>query len=47
MHQRARTDLCGGRGATRVPTATQGNADLDALCALDGGPRNPPRRAAA
>ena len=22
MHQRARTDLCGGRGATRVPTAT-------------------------
>ena len=28
MHQRARTELCGGRGATRVPTATQGNADL-------------------
>ena len=28
MHQRARTDLCGGRGATRVPTATEGNADL-------------------
>ena len=23
MHQRARTELCGGRGATRVPTATQ------------------------
>ena len=22
MHQGARTDLCGGRGATRVPTAT-------------------------
>jgi hypothetical protein len=22
MHQRASTDLCGGRGATRVPTAT-------------------------
>ena len=22
MHQRARTELCGGRGATRVPTAT-------------------------
>jgi hypothetical protein len=23
MHQGARTDLCGGRGATRVPTATE------------------------
>src|ERR1700757_3904364 len=28
MHQRARTDPSGGRGATRVPTGTQGNADL-------------------
>jgi hypothetical protein len=28
MHQRARTDLRGGRGETRVPTATHGNADL-------------------
>src|SRR6478672_5947054 len=26
MHQRARTDPSGGRGATRVPTGTQGNA---------------------
>jgi hypothetical protein len=23
MHQGARTDLCGGRGATHVPTATE------------------------
>jgi hypothetical protein len=28
MHQRARTDPSGGRGATRVPTGTQENADL-------------------
>src|SRR6478752_4622526 len=28
MHQRARTDPSGGRGATRVPTGTQGNAEL-------------------
>ena len=28
MHQRARTDPSGGRGATRVPTGTEGNADL-------------------
>jgi hypothetical protein len=31
MHQRARTDLGGGRGETRVPTATHGNADLVVL----------------
>src|SRR6476619_6675217 len=30
MHQRARTDPSGGRGATRVPTGTQGNAELGA-----------------
>jgi hypothetical protein len=28
MHQRARTDPSGGRGATRVPTGTQENARL-------------------
>ena len=28
MHQRARTDLRGGRGETRVPTATFGNGRL-------------------
>src|SRR5215472_18744279 len=28
MHQGARTDLCGGRGATRVPTATRTVIDL-------------------
>lgn len=28
MHQRARTDPSGGRGATRVPTGTHENADL-------------------
>ena len=28
MHQRARTDLCGGRGETYVPTATFGNFRL-------------------
>jgi hypothetical protein len=32
MHQRARTDPSGGRGATRVPTGTQGNADLEQRC---------------
>ena len=31
MHQRARTDPSGGRGATRVPTGTQGNAELVAF----------------
>lgn len=31
MHQRARTDPSGGRGATRVPTGTQGNAELARL----------------
>lgn len=31
MHQRARTDPSGGRGATRVPTGTQGNADLELI----------------
>ena len=33
MHQRARTDLRGGRGETRVPTATFGNGRLDAASA--------------
>ena len=27
MHKGARPDLCGGRGATRVPTATEQNID--------------------
>src|SRR6476469_4211875 len=31
MHQRARTDPSGGRGATRVPTGTQGNAELEGV----------------
>jgi len=36
MHQRARTDPSGGRGATRVPTGTQGNAELvTRLCDVD------------
>ena len=30
MHQGARTDPCGGRGATRVPTATRDKSELTA-----------------
>ena len=28
MHKGARTDLCGGRGVTRAPTATRNEIDL-------------------
>jgi hypothetical protein len=34
MHRGARTDLCGGRGVTRVPTATRNTINLTALAAL-------------
>ena len=47
MHQRARTDLRGGRGETRVPTATHGNADLVTFRMIDsesGGTRRPRTR---
>jgi hypothetical protein len=37
MHQGARTDPCGGRGVTRVPTATFGSDELDLLNRRGGG----------